>query len=84
MKLQLQTLADKRITKLVSLHRILSFPLTSLTIPLCLVTQLSSDPTIYSHLAALCDTLLEQNLLQIIDPYSIVEIEYVAQQVGQG
>ncbi|GLB39327.1 putative PCI-domain-containing protein [Lyophyllum shimeji] len=46
--------------------------------------ELSSDPTIRSHLAALYDTLLEQNLLRIVEPYSVVEIEYVAQEVGQG
>ncbi|KAI0064503.1 PCI-domain-containing protein [Artomyces pyxidatus] len=46
--------------------------------------ELSSDPTIRSHLAALYDTLLEQNLLRIVEPYSVVEIEYVAQQVKQG
>jgi 26S proteasome regulatory subunit N6 len=44
---------------------------------------LSSDPTIRSHLTALYDTLLEQNLLRIVEPYSTVEIEYVARQVGQ-
>jgi 26S proteasome regulatory subunit N6 len=46
--------------------------------------ELSSDPTIRSHLAALYDTLLEQNLLRIVEPYSVVEIEYVARQVRQG
>ncbi|KAI6103634.1 proteasome regulatory particle subunit [Pisolithus sp. B1] len=46
--------------------------------------ELSSDPTIRSHLAALYDTLLEQNLLRIIEPYSVVEIDFVAKQVGQG
>ncbi|KAF8886857.1 PCI-domain-containing protein [Gymnopilus junonius] len=45
--------------------------------------ELSSDPTIRSHLAALYDTLLEQNLLRIVEPYSVVEIEYVAEAVGQ-
>lgn len=45
--------------------------------------ELSSDPTIRSHLAALYDKLLEQNLLRIVEPYSAVEIEYVAAQVGQ-
>ncbi|KDR68658.1 hypothetical protein GALMADRAFT_256431 [Galerina marginata CBS 339.88] len=45
--------------------------------------ELSSDPTIRSHLAALYDTLLEQNLLRIVEPYSVVEIEYVAETVGQ-
>jgi 26S proteasome regulatory subunit N6 len=49
----------------------------------CFATELSSDPTIRSHLAALYDTLLEQNLLRIVEPYSVVEIEYVAQTVGQ-
>ncbi|RDB28089.1 putative 26S proteasome regulatory subunit rpn6 [Hypsizygus marmoreus] len=46
--------------------------------------ELSSDPTIRSHLAALYDTLLEQNLLRIVEPYSVVEIEFVAELVGQG
>jgi 26S proteasome regulatory subunit N6 len=46
--------------------------------------ELSLDPTIRSHLAALYDTLLEQNLLRIVEPYSVVEIDYVAKQVGQG
>ena len=46
--------------------------------------ELSSDPTICSHLAALYDTLLDQNLLRIVEPYSVIEIEYVAQQVRQG
>ncbi|RPD56373.1 proteasome regulatory particle subunit [Lentinus tigrinus ALCF2SS1-6] len=46
--------------------------------------ELSSDTTIRTHLSALYDTLLEQNLLRIAEPYSVVEIEYVAQQVSQG
>ncbi|EIW73987.1 proteasome regulatory particle subunit [Coniophora puteana RWD-64-598 SS2] len=46
--------------------------------------ELSSDPTIRSHLAALYDTLLQQNLLRIVEPYSVVELDYVAEQVGQG
>ena len=46
-------------------------------------TELSSDPRIRSHLAALYDTLLEQNLLRIVEPYSVVEIAYVAETVGQ-
>jgi len=46
--------------------------------------ELSSDPTIRSHLAALYDTLLEQNLLRIVEPYSVVEIDHVAEVVGQG
>ncbi|KAI0340008.1 PCI-domain-containing protein [Trametopsis cervina] len=46
--------------------------------------ELSSDPTIRTHLSALYDTLLEQNLLRIVEPYSVVEVEYVAEQVKQG
>ncbi|KAG8935613.1 26S proteasome regulatory subunit rpn6 [Tulasnella sp. 419] len=46
--------------------------------------ELSSDPTIRSHLAALYDTLLEQNLLRIIEPFSVVEVAHVADVVGQG
>ena len=44
--------------------------------------ELSSDPTIRSHLAAVYDTL-EQNLLRV-EPNSVVEMKYVARQVGQG
>lgn len=47
-------------------------------------TELSTDPTIRSHLAALYDTLLEQNLLRIVEPYSVVDIDHVAEVVGQG
>ncbi|KAI1791767.1 PCI-domain-containing protein [Ganoderma leucocontextum] len=37
------------------------------------------------HLSLLYDTFLEQkNLLRIVEPYSVVEIEYITQQVGQG
>jgi hypothetical protein len=50
----------------------------NLTLP-----ELSSDPTIRSHLASLYDNLLEQNLLRIIEPYSVVEIAHVAELVGQ-
>ncbi|CDO75235.1 hypothetical protein BN946_scf184895.g15 [Trametes cinnabarina] len=53
--------------------------------------QLSSDPTIWTHLLALYDALLEQNTLWIVEPYSgeVVEIEYIPQQAvaddfGQG
>jgi hypothetical protein len=47
-------------------------------------TELSSDPTIRPHLAALYDALLQQNLLRVVEPYSVVEIDYVAKQVRQG
>ncbi|PPQ78859.1 hypothetical protein CVT25_002427 [Psilocybe cyanescens] len=39
----------------------------------------SNDP----HLTALYDTLFEDNLKKIVEPYSVVEVAYVAEQVGQ-
>jgi len=41
---------------------------------------LSSNPTVHSHLAVLYDTLLQQNLLHIVESYSVIEIDYVANQ----
>ncbi|THV05560.1 proteasome regulatory particle subunit [Dendrothele bispora CBS 962.96] len=46
--------------------------------------ELSSDPTIRSHLSDLYDALLQQNLLRIVEPYSVIELEYIAECVGQG
>ncbi|KAG7094074.1 hypothetical protein E1B28_007694 [Marasmius oreades] len=46
--------------------------------------ELSSDPTIRSHLSDLYDALLQQNLLRIIEPYSVVDVEFIAESVGQG
>ncbi|KAK9453151.1 hypothetical protein V1511DRAFT_473348 [Dipodascopsis uninucleata] len=45
-------------------------------------TELSSDQIIRSHFSALYDTLLEQNLVRIIEPFSCVEIAHVANIVG--
>ncbi|KAG1777973.1 hypothetical protein EV702DRAFT_968902, partial [Suillus placidus] len=47
-------------------------------------TELSSNPTIRSHLAALYDTLFQQDLMRIVEPYSVVEVDHVAKHVGQG
>ena len=45
-------------------------------------TELGADPIIRSHFSALYDTLLEQNLVRVIEPFSKVEIEHIAKQVG--
>lgn len=47
-------------------------------------SEFSLDPIIRQHLSALFDRLLEQNLLRIVEPYSVVEIAHVAKLVDQG
>ncbi|KAI9280467.1 hypothetical protein BY458DRAFT_470076 [Sporodiniella umbellata] len=43
--------------------------------------ELNDDPVIRNQLAALYDTLLEQNLVRIIEPFSRVEISHIAEMV---
>lgn len=40
--------------------------------------QLSEDPIVHAHLSALYDTLLEQNLVRLIEPFSQVEVAHLA------
>lgn len=45
-------------------------------------TELGADPIVRSHFSALYDTLLEQNLVRVIEPFSCIEINHIAKQVG--
>ncbi|GBL49776.1 hypothetical_protein [Candidozyma auris] len=44
--------------------------------------ELKSDPIIKNHFNALYDNLLEQNLLKIIESYSVVELSHISKSIG--
>lgn len=44
--------------------------------------QLQGDPVVNSHLTVLYDTLLQQNLCRLIEPFSRVEISHIAKLIG--
>ena len=43
---------------------------------------LTTDEIIYFHLAKLHHELLEKNLIKIIEPYSVLEIEFIQKNIG--
>lgn len=45
-------------------------------------TELEQDKTVSKHLDTLYSNMLEQNLCRIIEPYSRVQVEYVAGKIG--
>lgn len=44
--------------------------------------ELRTDPVISKHLNSLYDSLMEQNLVKLIEPYSKVQIDHVAKLIN--
>ncbi|XP_055540997.1 26S proteasome non-ATPase regulatory subunit 11 [Wyeomyia smithii] len=44
--------------------------------------ELEDDVIVKAHLGTLYDTMLEQNLCRIIEPYARVEVNYIAEQIA--
>jgi len=43
--------------------------------------ELEDDVIVRAHLGTLYDTMLEQNLCRIIEPYSRVQVDYISQSI---
>ena len=45
-------------------------------------SELAEDPIIHAHLAELYDTMLEKNLVRLIEPFSRVEVSHIAKLIA--